>query len=87
MSIQSKCQSIYNDVIFTYLVRIDYILQSLYNLIDSQRVVPSGSSQNIIKHVKMAFRVQLSVGNEGSLITTKGRLTTESPFIVLYQIN
>jgi len=35
----------------------------------------------------MAFRFQLSVGNEGSLITTKGRLTTKSPFIVLYQIN
>jgi len=33
MSIQSKFQLIYNDVIFTYLVRIDYICQPLYNVI------------------------------------------------------
>jgi len=31
-------------------------------------VVPSGSSQNIIKHAEMAFRFQLPVGNEGLFV-------------------
>ena len=31
-------------------------------------MVPSGSSQNIIKHAEMAFRFQLPVGNEGPFV-------------------
>ena len=31
-------------------------------------MLPLGSSQNIIKHVEMAFRFQLPVGNEGLFV-------------------
>ena len=43
-------------------------------------MVPSGSSQNIIKHAKMAFRFQLPVGNEGLfvVITTNQGYRTKS---------
>ena len=64
-----ECKGIIS--ISTYNVYLNltiYIFNSIIVHRDSQRVLPLGSSLNTIKHVEMAFRCQLPVGNEGLFV-------------------
>ena len=45
----------------------------------AERVVTSGSSQNIIRHAKMAFRFQLPVGNEGLFAFSEANTNNKCP--------